>query len=75
MGGLFSGLARFLLGVAVGAAAGAAVSYLLAPSSGDDLRRRLQERLAAARAAGEQAERETVTALQAEYRRRVAPQG
>lgn len=72
MSALTRGLGRFLLGAVVGAAAGAAAAILTAPRNGQDLRRDLRARLEAARAAGDQAERETVDGLRREFHQHVA---
>jgi gas vesicle protein len=72
MRGLLSGLGRFLVGLVIGAAAGAALAALLTPASGAELQRQLRARLEAARAAGERAERDTVEALRRSFQERVA---
>jgi gas vesicle protein len=69
--GLISGVLRFLLGVAAGAAGGAFIASLFAPASAEEMRRRLAARIEAVRAAGEQAERETVANLQRSYQQKL----
>ena len=49
-------LVRFVGGGLLGASLGGAVAVLFAPDSGDDLRRRLRERLHQARVAGAEAQ-------------------
>jgi gas vesicle protein len=69
--GLISGVLRFLLGVAAGAAGGALVASLFAPASAEEMKRRIAARIEAVRAAGDQAERETIASLQRSYQARV----
>jgi gas vesicle protein len=69
--GLISGVLRFLLGVAAGAAGGAFVASLFAPASAEEMKRRLAARVEAVRAAGEQAERQTVASLQRSYQQKL----
>lgn len=71
MRGLMRGLFRFAFGLSIGAAVGAILGTLYAPESGDQLKRRVRERLQAARVAGDRAEREKVEQLRREYRLRV----
>lgn len=65
------GLLKFLLGGAAGTAVGLAVASLLAPQKGSELQAATHERLAAAKAAGDEAERQTATAMQDRFRQRV----
>lgn len=58
----------FAAGVAVGALAGAAVAYLTAPRSGDDLRREGQDLIDSAVHAGEQARLDREAELRDKFR-------
>ena len=69
--GLISGVLRFLIGVAAGAAGGAFVASLFAPASAEEMKRRIAARIEAVRSAGEQAERETVANLQRSYQQKL----
>jgi gas vesicle protein len=72
LGDLIGGIGRFLAGAAVGAAVGTALGTLFAPARGEELKRRLAQRLSDIQTAGEQAERETIEHLRREYRQHVA---
>ena len=65
------GLVKFLAGGAAGAVVGLVVGSLLAPQKGEELQAEARRRLVAAREAGDEAERQTVDALQERYRQRV----
>ena len=65
------GFLKFILGGAAGTAVGLAVASLLAPQKGSDLQAATHERLAAAKTAGDEAERQTVIAMQDRFRQRV----
>jgi gas vesicle protein len=75
MEGLLRGLGRFLLGLIIGAIIGAVLSTLFAPTSGDELKRLIAQRLRDAAAAGERAQRETERELHASFRRRMEQNG
>jgi gas vesicle protein len=61
----------FATGVAVGAAAGAAVAYLAAPRSGDDLRKEGQDLIDSAVHAGERARIDREAELRDKFRTQV----
>lgn len=65
------GFLKFILGGAAGTAVGLAVASLLAPQKGSDLQAAAHERLAAAKTAGDEAERQTASAMQDRFRQRV----
>ncbi len=65
------GFLKFMLGGAAGTAIGLAVASLLAPQKGSELQAAAHERLAAAVAAGDEAERQTATAMHDRFRQRV----
>ncbi len=65
------GFLKFILGGAAGTAVGLAVASLLAPQKGSELRAATHERLTAAKAAGDEAERQTASAMQDRFRQRV----
>ncbi|MBA2470641.1 MAG: YtxH domain-containing protein [Chloroflexia bacterium] len=62
---------KFILGGAAGTAIGLAVGSLLAPQKGADLQAATHQRLEYAKEAGEEAERETESAMQDRFRQRV----
>lgn len=68
---LLGGLMRFVLGAAAGTAVGAGVASLLAPQKGEELQAATHQRLADAKVAGDEAERETELAMQDRFRQRV----
>ncbi len=65
------GFLKFMLGGAAGTAIGLAVASLLAPQKGSDLQAEAHQRLADAKAAGDEAERQTATAMHDRFRQRV----
>lgn len=65
------GLVKFLLGGVAGSAVGAAVASLLAPQKGSELQAAAHERLHDAKVAGEEAERQTASAMHDRFRQRV----
>jgi gas vesicle protein len=67
----FDGLLKFMIGGAAGTAIGLAVGSLLAPQKGTDFQDAAHQRLAAAKVAGEEAERETELAMRDRFRQRV----
>lgn len=68
---VMGGFLKFILGGAAGTAVGLAVASLLAPQKGSELRAATHERLTAAKAAGDEAERQTASAMQDRFRQRV----
>lgn len=64
----------FAAGVAIGSVAGAAVGYLVAPTSGDDLRKGGHDLVDSAREAGERARLDREAELRDMYRMRVGNQ-
>lgn len=65
------GFLKFILGSAAGTAVGLAVASLLAPQKGSELQAATHERLAKAKAAGDEAERQTTSAMRDRFRQRV----
>ncbi len=65
------GFLKFILGGAAGTAVGLAVASLLAPQKGSELQAATHERLAEAKAAGDEAERQTTSAMHDRFRQRV----
>jgi gas vesicle protein len=70
--GLISGILRFMIGVASGAAAGMIVARLLTPRTADEYRAAVQERIDDVRQAGEQADQTTRAALEQAYATSIA---
>jgi len=68
---VMGGFLKFILGGAAGTAVGLAVASLLAPQKGTELQAATHERLAAAKEAGDEAERQTASAMQDRFRQRV----
>ena len=67
----FTGLVKFGLGGAVGAAIGGAAAYLFAPQSGSELTGKFRARVAEAKLAGTEAKAQTEQALINRFRARV----
>lgn len=65
------GFLKFALGGVAGAAVGTAIASLLAPQKGSELQAVTHNRLAAAKAAGDEAERQTAIAMKERFRQRV----
>jgi gas vesicle protein len=65
------GLLKFIVGGAAGTAVGLAVASLLAPQKGEDLQAAAHQRIADAKAAGDEAERQTEAAIKDRFRQRV----
>jgi gas vesicle protein len=69
--GFLTGLLKFTAGSILGAVVGAGVASLLAPQSGDELKSKIEQRIAAAKLARDEAERLAEEELKAEFRRMV----
>ncbi len=65
------GLLKFLAGGAAGTAVGLVVGSLLAPQRGEDLQATARQRVADAKQAGDEAERETEAVLRDRFRQKV----
>ncbi len=65
------GFVKFLLGGVAGSVVGMTVASLLAPQKGSELQATTHERLAEARVAGDEAERQTEQAMHDRFRQRV----
>jgi len=70
-----NGLLKFLVGGAAGTAVGLAVASLMAPQKGSELQASARQRLADAKDAGDEAERQTEAAIQDRFRQRVGDPG
>jgi gas vesicle protein len=73
--GVLSRAFKFALGAAAGAGVGATAALLLAPESGQDLQRKLRERIRAARLAGEEAKAKKEAELIRKFRGEVSDPG
>jgi gas vesicle protein len=69
--GSMEGFLKFVIGGAAGTAVGLAVASLLAPQKGADLQEAAHNRIAEARAAGDEAERQTEHELRQRFRQKV----
>jgi len=65
------GLLKFVVGGAVGTAFGLVVASLAAPKKGSEFRSDVHQRLADTKAAGDDAERQTIAAMERKYRQLV----
>ena len=63
-----NGFLKFVVGGAVGTAIGLVVASLSAPKKGEDFQEDLRQRLADSKAAGAEAERQTIASLEQRYR-------
>jgi gas vesicle protein len=69
--GFLTGVFKFALGGLLGAAVGAGVAVLIAPQSGEELKAKINERIAAGKQARAEAEAATRAAMEQEFRRKV----
>ncbi|TVR69358.1 MAG: hypothetical protein EA415_14455 [Sphaerobacteraceae bacterium] len=69
--GFLTGLFKFALGGAIGAAVGAGVAMLLTPQSGEELKAKIDQRMEEGRQARAEAEAATRAAMEQEFRRMV----
>lgn len=65
------GLLKFVVGGAVGTAFGLVIASLTAPKKGSEFQSDVHQRLADTKAAGEEAERQTIASLEHKFRQTV----